>query len=120
VYGVDEEGRINLQIWFDLDDIDAAIAELDAVHARFERERAQARRLFGGRDLPTAPVPAEVPAVELDNECVRAIGRLWDAFDRESWDEVEGQFATEIATEYRRKIVGFPRRVLSPADWAAR
>ena len=30
LYGVDEDGRINLQVWFDLEDIDAAIAELDA------------------------------------------------------------------------------------------
>ena len=45
VYGVDEEGRIALQIWFDLEDMDAAIAELDALHARFEDERPPARRL---------------------------------------------------------------------------
>lgn len=29
LYGIDDEGRIALQIWFDLDDMDAAIAELD-------------------------------------------------------------------------------------------
>ena len=45
LYGVDEEGRIALQVWFDLEDMDAAIAELDAVHARFEEERLTARRL---------------------------------------------------------------------------
>ncbi|WP_211296260.1 BTAD domain-containing putative transcriptional regulator [Mycobacterium aquaticum] len=30
IYGIDNAGRIALQIWFDLDDFDAAIAELDA------------------------------------------------------------------------------------------
>ena len=30
VAGLDEEGRIALQVWFDVEDIDAAIAELDA------------------------------------------------------------------------------------------
>ena len=46
IYGIDEEGRIALQIWFDLEDMDAAIAELDAAHARFEQEaHRQARRL---------------------------------------------------------------------------
>ena len=44
LYGVDEEGRIALQIWFDLEDMDAAIAELDATYARFEKARRNARR----------------------------------------------------------------------------
>ena len=100
LYDVDEQGRIALQIWFDLEDMDAAMAELDALHARFEAEHPQ---------LP-----------QLDNACVRAIGRLWDAYDREAWDEVEAQFAPEIAAEHRRKIVGFSPRVLTPSDWARR
>ncbi|HXO80617.1 MAG TPA: ATPase, partial [Mycobacterium sp.] len=120
VYGVDEQGRINLQVWFDLEDMDAAIAELDALHARFEEERSQAPRRFGARELPSAPMSPEIPKAELDNACVRAIGRLWDAFDREAWDEVEGQFATEIAAEHRRKIVGFSPIALTPTDWASR
>ncbi|MFZ0715018.1 BTAD domain-containing putative transcriptional regulator, partial [Mycobacterium sp.] len=117
VYGVDEEGRIALQIWFDLEDMDAAMAELDALHTRFEEEHPRAQRLFGGREIPSPPASARTATAESDNACVRAIGRLWDAFDREAWDEVEGQFASEIAVEYRRKIVGFSPRVLSPGDW---
>ena len=35
LFGLDEEGRIALQVSFDVEDIDAAIAELDAAHARF-------------------------------------------------------------------------------------
>ena len=118
VYGIDEQGRIALQIWFDLEDMDAAIAELDATYARFEEERSQARDLRGGRELPSPP--PQMPTAELENGCVRAIGRLWDAFDREAWDEVEGQFASEIAAEHRRKIVGFSPIVLTPTDWASR
>src|SRR6202044_3688980 len=46
IYGIDEEGRISLQIWFDLEDMDAAIAELDPAHPRFEdAAHRQARRL---------------------------------------------------------------------------
>ena len=45
LFGLDEDGRIALQVWFDVEDMDAAIAELDAVHARFEEERPPARRL---------------------------------------------------------------------------
>ena len=40
--GLDEDGRIALQVWFDVEDIDAAIAELDAAHARFEEQRPRA------------------------------------------------------------------------------
>ena len=42
VVGLDDEGRIARQVWFDIEDIDAAIAELDAAHARLEE--AQPRR----------------------------------------------------------------------------
>ena len=38
VYRLDEEGRIALQVKFDVEDIDAATAELEAVYARFEEE----------------------------------------------------------------------------------
>ena len=41
--GLDEEGRIALQVWFDVEDIDAAIAELDAAHARFEESILERR-----------------------------------------------------------------------------
>jgi hypothetical protein len=36
VYKLDDEGRVALQIWLDVDDMDAALAELDALEARFE------------------------------------------------------------------------------------
>ena len=55
VYGIDEEGRIALQIWFDLEDMDAAMAELDAVHARFEEERSQAPAPFRWARTPFSP-----------------------------------------------------------------
>ena len=54
VYGVDEEGRIELQVWFDLEDMDAAIAELEAVHARFE-ERHTAGAAPEKRGKPSRP-----------------------------------------------------------------
>ena len=87
VYGVDDEGRIALQVWFDLEDMDAAIAELDALHARFEEERPQAPRL--------------------DTECVRAGERVAAAVNRGDWDEYQRLFAPEASLESRRKVVGF-------------
>jgi hypothetical protein len=63
--GLDAEGRIALQVWFDVEDVDAAMVELEAAHARFEEVQPKARRLknvasqvydrvqahFGARDL---------------------------------------------------------------------
>ena len=54
VVGLDEDGRIALQVWFDVEDIDAAIAELDAAHARFEGGTPSARRA-GQRVRASAP-----------------------------------------------------------------
>ena len=45
LFGIDKEGRIALQVLFDIEDMDAAIAELDAAHARFEER--QPRRATG-------------------------------------------------------------------------
>lgn len=38
LYGIDDDGRLCLLVWFDLEDRDAAIAELDAAQARFEKQ----------------------------------------------------------------------------------
>ena len=42
--GLDGDGRIESEVWFDVEDIDAAIAELEAAHAQLERAQ-RARRL---------------------------------------------------------------------------
>ena len=45
LFGLDDDGRIALVVAFDIEDMDAALAELDAAHARFEGEPAPVRRL---------------------------------------------------------------------------
>ena len=45
LFGLDEVRAVALQISFDIDDMDAALAELDAAHARFEELHPQTRRL---------------------------------------------------------------------------
>ena len=57
-----------MQIWFDVEDMDAAIAELDAVHARFEEERSRARRL--------------------ENAASRAITVRRDSSQTRDWDDI--------------------------------
>ena len=94
LFGLNQDGRIVLQVWFDVEDVHAAIAELDATYASFE----------------ASPVAS-------DNACLRVIRRLETALDEKAWDEVEQQFAPTVSVESRQKIVGFPRRNYSRAEW---
>ncbi|GBE66240.1 hypothetical protein MFM001_27020 [Mycobacterium sp. MFM001] len=100
VYAVDEEGRIALQVWFDLEDMDAAIAELDALRARFEELH-----------------PESPPQAKLDNACARAGERVIAAIDRQAWDEIGQLYSPNALMESRRKIVGFRQIDLSSDDW---
>jgi DNA-binding SARP family transcriptional activator len=86
IYGIDEEGRISLQIWFDPEDMDAAIAELDAAHARFEDEaRSQARRV--------------------ENAASRTADRYLAHFAARDWDALAKVLADDFVTEDRRRAV---------------
>ena len=81
LWGLDEDGRIALQVFFDIDDLDAALAELDAVDARFEEER---------------------PRVRLENAASRANDRLSALFTSRSWDELGELFTDDIRADDRR------------------
>ena len=91
VAGLDDQGRIALQVWFDVEDIDAAIAELDAQHARFEKKQPHARRL--------------------ENAASQAIERFLACFAVRDWDTSADILADDISTEDRRRVVnaGFRR-----------
>ena len=95
VVGLDDEGRIDRQVWFDLADVDDAIAELDT---RFKEQGSE-------------------PASKPDNACVRAGARMVAAIDRKAWDEFELLFAPEVFVESRRKIVGFTKTDLPSGEW---
>ncbi len=83
---IDEQGRVALQIWFDVEDMDAAIAELDAVHARFEEEaRPQARRL--------------------ENAASHATERHSEHFAARDWDALAKVIADDILVDDRRRVV---------------
>ncbi|MED5811129.1 BTAD domain-containing putative transcriptional regulator [Mycolicibacterium sp. 050232] len=115
--GLDEEGRIELAMWFDLDDIDTAMAELDSLQARFEAQHSagqSTRRLQSHFDSPPEA------GIASDTACVRAIRQLDDNVARESWDELDQVFAPRISLESHRKIVGFSRTEISPSEWASR
>jgi class 3 adenylate cyclase len=84
LYGIDEEGRIALQVWFDLEDIDAAMAELDAAYARLEERH------------PRAP---------LENAASRVQDRYLSHFATRKWDAMAEALADDISGDDRRHVV---------------
>ncbi|WP_434085070.1 BTAD domain-containing putative transcriptional regulator [Mycobacterium paraterrae] len=85
LYSIDEEGRIASQVWFDVEDIDAAVAELDSLHIRFEQEQSQTRWL--------------------ENSATRADDRFEELFAERRWDEIGALLTDDIRVEDRRKGV---------------
>ena len=81
LYGIDEEGRIALQVWFDIEDMDAALAELDAAHARLESDIRDRR--------------SRTPRVEPMLGSTRSL--------RRRWDEIGAMFTDDIRVDDRRQ-----------------
>ncbi|WKG04227.1 BTAD domain-containing putative transcriptional regulator [Mycolicibacterium sp. HK-90] len=86
VTGIDDDGRIATQVWFDTEDIDAALAELDSLHAR--RLEAEARP-------------------PLANAATRADDQLVAFFNADRLDEVGALFTEGTRLDDRRQ--GFRR-----------
>ena len=86
VVGIDEEGRISLQIWFDVEDMDAAIAELDAAAARLEQEAHHQGRW-------------------LENGASQAAKRHSAHFAARDWDALAEVLADDILVDDRRRVV---------------
>ena len=80
--GLDAEGRIALQVWFDLEDVEAALAELDAAHRQLEELH------------PQAP---------LENAASRADHRFNALFASRRWDDIGALLADDIRVEDRRR-----------------
>jgi len=85
VYGVDEQGRIALQIWFDLEDMDDAIAELDATYVRFEKAQRKARRP--------------------ENAASRLYERFKACFAARDWGAIAEMNSENLVSEDRRRVV---------------
>jgi DNA-binding SARP family transcriptional activator len=83
--GLDEEGRIARQVWFDLDDADAAIAEIDATYARFEKTRRKARRP--------------------ENAASRLYERFKVCFAARDWGAIAEMNSENLLCEDRRRVV---------------
>ncbi|KLO28530.1 hypothetical protein ABW16_12645 [Mycolicibacter heraklionensis] len=85
VYGIDEEGRIALQVWFDLEDMDAAIAELDALQARFADKRSRTRHL--------------------ENKAALVVERFYPHFAARDWEAIAQAAAEDYLIDDRRRTV---------------
>ena len=82
LFGLDNDGRIALHVGFDTEDMDAALAELDAVHARFEEEQ------------PRAP---------LENAASRVDNQFNAFFAARDWDDIGALLTDDIKVEDRRR-----------------
>ena len=82
LYGIDDRGRIALQMTIDVDDFDAAIAELDAQHERL--------------DAPSARTPLENTASRID-------AKFNALFAERRWDEVAALWVDNVSIEDRRR-----------------
>lgn len=82
LYGIDDDGRLCLLVWFDLEDRDAAIAELDAAQARFEKQ----------------------PLGALQNEASRVLELHFAAFALRDWDVIGETLADTFLTDDRRRV----------------
>jgi len=85
LHGVGEDGRITLELWFDIEDLDAAIAELDAAHARLQDEPPIARR------------PENAAALVFEH--------VWSRFAARDWDAMAGSVADDYVGIDHRRVV---------------
>src|SRR6185312_7232281 len=85
LHGLDQDGRMALQLFFDVDDMDAAVAELDAQHARFEAEQPQERRL--------------------ENAATQVFERYFEHFATRDWDVMAETLCDDFLTDDRRRMV---------------
>lgn len=82
LYGIDEDGRVALNIWFDTEDMEAAIAELDSRHAGFDKRRLR--------------VPLENTATRLDDQA-------YALYAENRLDELGALLAEDYVTDDRRQ-----------------
>ena len=85
LFSLDNDGWIAMEMWFDLEDMDAAIAELDALQARFEDERPPGRRL--------------------ENAASQVYERIQACFVARDWDAMASIVAPDVVDHDRRHMV---------------
>lgn len=85
LFGLDADERIAVRISFDVEDMDAAIAELDALHARFQNESPPQRRL--------------------ENKATLVMERFYPNFAARDWEAIAEAAADNYYIDDRRRTV---------------
>lgn len=86
LYAIDDNGQVVRQVWFDVEDMDAALAELDAAYALLEAEQPRARRP--------------------KNAATRVYERLHTHFAARDWDAISELLTDDYYGDDRRSVVG--------------
>lgn len=84
VVGLDDEGRVALQVWFDVEDLQAALVELDSRHAQFDDCR---------------------PILRLDNAASRVDARFQQCFAARDWVSMAELLDEDLFADDRRRTV---------------
>ncbi|VEG41453.1 putative ATPase [Mycolicibacterium flavescens] len=82
IYGIDHDGRVSLQVWFDPEDLDAALAELNDLYGQREKSRQRS---------------------PLENTATRTIRKSCELFAGHQWDEITRLFAGAVRVDDRRR-----------------
>ncbi|WP_216638202.1 BTAD domain-containing putative transcriptional regulator [Mycobacterium sp. 1423905.2] len=82
LFALDEDGRIAREVWFDVEDHDAAMAELETTYSRLEEVRHRA---------------------PLENAASRVDGRLNALAAEKQWDEFGALLSVDIRVEDQRR-----------------
>ncbi|MGZ7035195.1 MAG: BTAD domain-containing putative transcriptional regulator, partial [Ilumatobacteraceae bacterium] len=98
LFGLDGDGRIALQISFDVDDIDTAMAELDAAYARSEEGKPQAGLLA--------------------NTATRLLDRYLAHFAKREWQVMTELLSEDFTADDRRRVVNGGIRTGRDAEMA--
>ncbi|MDA4107761.1 regulator [Mycobacterium holsaticum DSM 44478] len=131
LYGLDDNGQIALQVWFDTGDMDAAIAELEATHARFEEQQHprpenstsraddrlieqfsqdtrvdDRRRGLRRESADRASAVANTRRPRIENAASRAHDRFNTAYTGGDWDALAEIMADGFLADDRRRLVG--------------
>ncbi|OBG40167.1 BTAD domain-containing putative transcriptional regulator [Mycobacterium sp. E3198] len=86
LYAINDDGQVAWQVWFDVDDMDAALAELDAAAARFEEESHR-------------------PARRLENAASRLYERFKVCYAARDWGAIAEMLSDDLWSEDRRRVV---------------
>jgi hypothetical protein len=84
VVGLNDEGRVALQVWFDVEDLEAALVELDSRHALFDDCR---------------------PSLRLDNAAGRVDARFQQCFAARDWVSMAELLDDDLFADDRRRTV---------------